>query len=101
MMSYLNEAEILDYLMSSDFNEGLTQDECRFLLLRFRYHFRLMSSRNQSQKWLIDNSEQEIANLKEQIENLNASIKDLEEKIETEQNRKLTWQERLKGKKIK
>lgn len=101
MMSNLSEAEILDYLMTSDFNEGLTQEECRFLLLRFRYHYRVIFSQKESQKWVIDADKKQISELKSEIESIERKLKELEEKLNNEENRQLTWKERIKGKKIK
>lgn len=97
----LTETEILDYLMTSDFNEGLTQEECRFLLLRFRYHYRLTFSKKESQKWILDKQEEEIKELNNEIESLKKINSELEAKLAEEENRKLTWKERIKGKKIK
>jgi len=100
-MSNLSEAEILDYLMTSDFNEGLTKEECRFLLLKFRYYYRVIFSQKDSQKWVIDTNNQQISELTSEIETINRKLKELEEKLKNEENRQLTWKERIKGKKIK
>lgn len=101
MMSYLSEVEILDYLMTSDFNEGLTQEETKFLLLKFRYHYRVMSARNESQKWTISTKEEEISDIKKEVQDLKEKINSLQNELQAEENRQLTWKERLKGKKIK
>ncbi len=101
MMSNLSEAEILDYLMTSDFNEGLTQEECRFLLLKFRFHYRVVFSQKESQKWIIDSEKEKVSELRSEIEQINKKLSELEEKLKIEEHRQLTWQERIKGKKIK
>ncbi len=99
-MSYLNEKEIIDYLMTSDFNEGLTQEESRFLLLKFRYHYRLLFARTESQSYLISDKKIELDELKQQIETLNNRLNQSESELHSEINRKLTWRERIIGKKI-
>lgn len=99
-MSYLNEREILDYLMSSDFNEGLTQEEARFLLLKFRYHYRLLFAKTESQNHELSNQSIEITELKEKIEVLDKAVNDINWKYDQEIKRKLTWRERITGKKI-
>jgi hypothetical protein len=101
MMSYLTEAEIMDYLMTSDFNEGLTQEECRFLLLKFRYHYRAAISQKDGQKWIIENKEEKISDLSREVEALNRKLTEIEQKLKLEEDRQLTWKERIKGKKIK
>lgn len=99
-MTFLNEKEILDYLMTSDFNEGLTQEESRFLLLKFRYHYRVLYSRLESQRYTIDEKISLIDELNEKIEKLENQLLVKEDELNSEKNRKLTWKERLKGKKL-
>ena len=53
----------LNYLMTSDYNEGLTPEKLTELLLRFRYEYRSLSGKNSSY-------EKEIEKLKLQNENL-------------------------------
>jgi hypothetical protein len=95
----------LDYLMTSDFNEGFKAEEFIELLLRFRYEYRLLSGKNKS-------LEQELDKLLLQVENLNgllyendtkylSKIAILEDKLHFTTNRlnsKLTLKERLNGK---
>lgn len=99
-MTFLNEKEILDYLMTSDFNEGLTQEESRFLLLKFRYHYRVLYSRLESQRYTIDEKISLIDELNEKIEKLENHLLVKENELDSEKNRRLTWKERLKGKKL-
>lgn len=99
-MTFINETEILDYLMTSDFNEGLTQEEFRFLLLKFRYHYRILYAKLESQKYKLDEKISEISEIQEKIDKLEKSIADKEEELRNEINRKLTLKERLIGKKL-
>lgn len=99
-MTFLNENEILDYLMTSDFNEGLTQEEFRFFLLKFRYHYRVLYSRLESQRYLLDEKIELVNELTDKINKLENLINLKDEEIKNEINRKLTLRERLTGKKL-
>ena len=101
-MQNFSEKDILDYLMTSEFNEGLTPDEFKFLLYKFRYHYRLTFGINQNLKLEIDY-------LKKSIEETESTTKKMieianNEKVKSETNynrlinKKLTWKERIKGK---
>ena len=95
----------LNYLMTSDFNEGLKPEELIALLLKFRYEYRSLNAKNESLK-------KEIEKLTIEIENINGLLYDaktksfgtisfLEEEIQLlkkKLNRKLTFKERLFGK---
>jgi len=102
MMNNLSTEEILNYLMTSDFNEGLNPDEYRFLLLQFRNYYRVMSGRNELLKSdIISKSEKikEIEDLKrKEIDNTLSQKADLENQISQLKNRKLSWKERWTGK---
>ena len=50
MVNELSENEILDYLMTSDFVEGLNPDEFKFLLFKFRNFYRVVSCSVSSHK---------------------------------------------------
>lgn len=99
MMSYLNEREIFDYLMSSDFNEGLNSDEFRFLLLKFRYNYRLLYTKNESMSYRIDNMKQELEELKLKMNRMNEEFNRIDSDLQNERSRRLTWKERILGKK--
>lgn len=102
MIQDFSEEDILNYLMVSEFNEGLTSEEFKFLLLKFRYYYRLTYSRKDSIKLEIDtlqaklNYNQDIYN--KNITNLSLEKEKLEKKYDELMNRKLTWKERIKGK---
>jgi hypothetical protein len=104
-MNYLSEEEILNYLMTSDFNEGLTPDELIFLLLKFRNFYRISYGRNQNMKNELEVKTKDLEDFKK-IKNLEVH-KYLMEKIESEKKlekikkileRKLSWKERFIGK---
>jgi len=98
----LSETDILNYLMTSEFNEGLTGDEFKFLLLKFRYHYRLLYARKESINIESEKIISELHSMKEIYNKSVNSLKDEKQKIENNYNnlinRKLTWRERFKGK---
>lgn len=101
MINQLSENEILDYLMTSDFDEGLTPEEFKFLLKKFRNFYKLVNSRFTTQKDMIDKLGLDIECLKKQFETdtneLRSDMDRVELKYNTLLNKKLTWKERYKG----
>ena len=95
----------LNYLMTSDFNEGLTPEKLVELLLRFRYEYRALIGKNSSY-------EKEIEKLKLQNENLSGLLYETEIKLNSKLalvedelhfttnklNKDLSWKERFSGK---
>ena len=102
MINELSENEILDYLMTSDFVEGLTEDEFKFLLIKFRYYFRKSNAAVNKQKEALDNIYMEIHDLRKtthnEIQESKLQVEEIENKYNSLVNRKLTWKERLYGK---
>ena len=45
MINNLQEQEILDYIMTSEFTEGLTPDEFTFLLIRLRNYYKISTGK--------------------------------------------------------
>lgn len=102
MVNKLSEDEILDFLMTSDFNEGLNLDELKFLLMKFRNFYRISSCSIAHFKERMESSIEETKVTKIDCEN---KIKDLENKLQVLEikynvliNKDLTWRERFKGK---
>lgn len=102
MIGELTDKEILDYLMTSDFNESLSPDECKFLLLKFRYFYRFTSSKNErfSEDIISLNKkyEKDTYSLNEKMSKLTSELKDIEEKYKNTISRKLSLNERIFGK---
>jgi len=104
-MNYLSEEDILNYLMTSDFKEGLSPDEFIFLLCKFRNFYRVSYGKNENMKIVLDKNLSEWEDFKK---NKNKEVeKYLFEKIEAEKkvermksilNRKLSLKERFLGK---
>lgn len=101
-MKNWDDERLLEYLMTSDFDENLPPEDLKFLLLKFRYFYRIISSRSMSIDLEKKRFDFEIDTLK----------RENQEKIQVEKNsydhllniykslvsRKLTFTERLKGK---
>lgn len=102
-MNELQDNELLEFLMTSEFNEELKPEEFKYLLHKFRYFYRILHGKNSN---ILGQKDMEISSLKSQIEVLNKNYQNLQiEKTEV-QNKldlqpstlKLTWSERFIGK---
>ncbi len=101
MISELNDQEILDFLMTSDFEGDYSPEELKYLLVKWRYFYRLLSGSSETMK--VD-LEFQIKKLSEKIDLLNNNITAQQVEIATRENkinelrsRKLTWKERFSG----
>lgn len=97
----LSENDILDYLMTSDFNEGLTQEESKFLLLKYRYFYRLIYSKNENLNMSLEEIKKEFDSIKKDNEKLIEENRKVLLELESEKTRKLSWKERFFGQKNK
>lgn len=102
MISELNDNEILDFLMTSDFEGDYKPDEFKYLLVKWRYFYRVLHSR---QKNNFDNYEFTIEQLNGQIESLKQQNVICQQQLALKQdelsqlvNKKLTLKERISGK---
>jgi uncharacterized protein YdcH (DUF465 family) len=102
MISELKDEEILDFLMTSEFDNDYKPEELKYLLLKWRYFYRILHSK----KELIETEKNgEINKIKEEINSLNAIIGDMMSEsnrkdmlIQNLKNRKLSLKERISGK---
>lgn len=101
-MNRLTEEQILDYLMTSEFDEGLTPEEYKFLLQKFRNFYRVVScsitlyqDRMQS---AINESEKIKSDYEIKVMEFNNEKSELINKLDKILNKKLTFKERLLGK---
>lgn len=71
MVEELKDGDILQYLMTSDFDNNLSPDELRFLLMKFRYFYRISSSKNElllsDMEILRRSKDEKIKNLESQL----------------------------------
>jgi hypothetical protein len=102
MISELKDKDILEFLMNSEFEGDYSQEELKYLLIKWRYFYRSLHGKLCRVK---DDSEGEIRSLIDEISNFKiqvallqiSSVKN-EEIISSMKNRKLSWKERLTGK---
>lgn len=94
--------EILEYLMTSDFNEELNKSELKALLIKFREFYRYMYSvkdnRVIDRDFKIKTFKEEITFMKEKIIKLKFEKSELENERNLLKRRKLTFMERIRGK---
>lgn len=102
MISELKDEEILDFLMTSEFDNDYKPEELKYLLLKWRYFYRILHSK----KGLVETDKDgEINKLKDEVKSLNAVIGEMMAKsdkkdilIQSLKNRKLSLKERISGK---
>jgi hypothetical protein len=102
-ISELSDEEVLNFLMTSDFNEGsYSPSEWRYLLTKWRYFYRLLNGKSEQIKIYSDGVIKRIHDdnddLNNEIVGLKATIKEKEDLIKSLKNRKLSYRERWSGK---
>jgi hypothetical protein len=102
MISELNDDEILEFLMTSDFEGDYKPGEFRYLLNKWRYFYRILHSRSSnsssSLQFEIKKLNEEIVDLEKKIENLQIQNAEKQNIIDFSKNRRLTIKERISGK---
>lgn len=102
MISELNDEQILDLLMTSEFEVDLSPSEFKFLLKKWRYFYRILHGRMQrvseDLKFEIKKKDGEILNLKQENYKILVEKTDQENIIHLLKNRKLSFKERWTGK---
>ena len=102
MISELNDEQILDLLMTSEFEADLSPTEFKYLLTKWRYFYRMLHGRfertSDDLKFEIKCKENEISDIKQQNYNIMVECADNQNTIHLLKNRKLTLKERLSGK---
>jgi len=106
MINELKDEEILNFLMTSDFENEYSPNEFKFLMSKWRYFYRLLFGKYERVK--IESSG-EIEDLKNKLDdikkrfdisntNYQITIADKDNLINSMKFRRLTWKERLSGK---
>ena len=102
MISELKDEEILDFLMTSDFEEEYKPSEFKYLLLKWRNFYRILYSRMDLNRINSEGDMRVIGELtdglKNQITELQKNVANRDDIIHSMKNRKLTFKERLSGK---
>jgi hypothetical protein len=95
MISELKDDEILEFLMTSDFEGDYSPTELKYLLTKWRYFYRILNGRSDRD---VQNLEYQIRSKDLQIENLKSEVVNKDDIITTMKNRNLTFKERWSGK---
>jgi len=97
--------DILDFLMWSDFEEGLSREEFKFLLKKMQYHLKEEKLKREGLLRTLEDREKEIETLKmiakekqEETQNCEQRLSLIIEDLENLRKRKLTLGERIFGK---
>ena len=102
MISELNDEEILNLLMTSEFENNLSPTEFKFLLKKWRFFYRILHGRMDRLKddlnYNIDMLKGEVEGLKRQNYLVMVESAQRQDLIDILKNRKLTWKERWTGK---
>jgi hypothetical protein len=102
-ISELNDEDVLNFLMTSEFTEGdYSPSEFRYLLTKWRYFHRYFQGRNEQTKMSLEDT---IKRLQEELEvakkgeyDVQVKVADKDNLINSLKSRKLTWKERFSGK---
>lgn len=102
-ISELNDEDVLNFLMTSEFTEGdYSPSEFRYLLTKWRYFHRYFQGRNEQTKMSLEDT---IKRLQEELEvvkkgeyNAQVKVADKDNLINSLKSRDLTWKERFSGK---
>jgi hypothetical protein len=102
MISELKDDEILEFLMTSEFENDYSPTELKYLLVKWRYFYRLKQG-NLERKTVdfegqIQNLENKIKASEREKINLKVELADKQNVIDSMKNRNLTFKERWKGK---
>lgn len=102
MISELKDDEILDFLMTSDFNGDYSPKELKYLLTKWRYFYRVLNGKLdrdvQKLEGDVKTLESQLKSKDLKIEDLNNEIISKDDIITTIKNRNLTFKERWSGK---
>lgn len=102
MIHELKDDEILDFLMTSEFEQDYKPEELKYLLHKYRYFYRVLSGKYDLLK--VD-SEGQINKLNDMVKSKDIKINEelmknasMSDTISSLKNRKLTLKERISGK---
>jgi hypothetical protein len=102
MISELNDEEILELLMSSDFNEDYKPEELKYLLFKWRYFYRILHGKYELEKvdhkGSVNMLKNDISEKDNRINSILYQLREVSDKIDSLRTRKLTLKERISGK---
>ena len=101
-ISELSDEDVLNFLMTSEFIDDYSPVELKYLLVKWRYFYRLSQGRNEQIKVKGEGDIQELENQKTILNNtisqLSLRVLEKDNLINSLKNRDLTWKERWSGK---
>lgn len=102
MISELKDDEILEFLMTSEFEDDYSPAELKYLLVKWRYFYRLKQG-NLERKTVdfegkIQSLEEKIKGQEKEKTNLQIQVANKQNVIDSMKNRHLTFKERWSGK---
>lgn len=101
-ISELNNEDILNFLMNSEFEDNYSPSELKYLLMKWKYFYRISQGRNEQQKVYYEGVfyalEEKLKIIESNKTDLQIQIVDKDKQIESLKKRKLTWAERFSGK---
>jgi len=102
MISNLDNGEILDFLMTSDFEGDYKPEELKYLLIKWRYFYRLLNGKydllKTDSEFDLKKSKEEISSKEQMIKQILVENAELKNKINILKGRDLSWKERIIGK---
>jgi hypothetical protein len=102
MISELKDDEILEFLMTSDFEDDYSPTELKYLLIKWRYFYRLQNGASERKSVDFEGKIQQLETKikSEEVRNFNLStqLADKQNTIDSMKNRHLTFKERWSGK---
>jgi hypothetical protein len=101
-ISELSDEDVLNFLMTSEFTDDYSPAELKYLLVKWRYFYRLSQGRNEQIKVKGEGDIQQLENEKNILNNtisqLSSRVLEKDSLINSLRNRDLTWKERFSGK---
>ena len=101
-ISELSDEDVLNFLMTSEFTDDYSPTELKYLLVKWRYFYRLSQGRNEQIKTKGEGDLQQLEYDKELLNNtigqLSLRVIEKDDLIVSLKNRDLTWKERWSGK---
>jgi hypothetical protein len=101
-ISELSDEDVLNFLMTSEFTDDYSPAELKYLLVKWRYFYRLSQGRNEQIKVKGEGDIQQLENEKNILNNtisqLSSRVLEKDDLINSLRNRKLTMKERWSGK---
>jgi len=101
-ISELSDEDVLNFLMTSEFTDDYSPAELKYLLVKWRYFYRLSQGRNEQIRVKSEGDIQELENQKTILNNtisqLSLRVLEKDNLINSLRNRDLTLKERWSGK---